>query len=550
MLIIALAPIYVVWFLKLGLYLILPALYISTIYSSFSRRENRAPGISDQLRDIETSLNEPIRLLLKPIYVLINLTENLLEEVPATIFLSLALGFVAPLATIFYLKSRERSLLKDIALLGSLLIGYVWGILWLIRIGWLLSFLFLPFGASFSSYKRRTPQILIKEAIPMMIRPLFPYSKVVHGLIIVHSLILSYLWLKDPSIVNPDNAYHVLIAKMLAEKGFFLWDHIEFAPSGRPHLYPPLFHALVAILGKVLGGSPWTFVFANDLVSVGIYSLGLYVSWYVGRKLYHEMGGFMVFTITSGLLMPALSMAIGLPSTLVFIFTPLAALWFLEGKLLSSFIACTASFYSHTSGVVITPITLMLAGVLARKFRQALKILVLSLLVYSPWFLRMLMFLEWFKLPEADIPTKIEPALIVPAILGLVLVLRHPREHALQLGYLASLVPVIISYPGRASIQGCFALALLATLFFKRIFQKVPKRHLRKVLTMFFLFFYVFPLSPSAIMLESIMLSTILTEKWAKNLLTDEQIDEIRNYLQIIINLAELGDFSPLLEEG
>ncbi|RLG47773.1 MAG: hypothetical protein DRN92_02515, partial [Thermoproteota archaeon] len=440
MLIIALAPIYVVWFLKLGLYLILPALYISTIYSSFSRRENRAPGISDQLRDIETSLNEPIRLLLKPIYVLINLTENLLEEVPATIFLSLALGFVAPLATIFYLKSRERSLLKDIALLGSLLIGYVWGILWLIRIGWLLSFLFLPFGASFSSYKRRTPQILIKEAIPMMIRPLFPYSKVVHGLIIVHSLILSYLWLKDPSIVNPDNAYHVLIAKMLAEKGFFLWDHIEFAPSGRPHLYPPLFHALVAILGKVLGGSPWTFVFANDLVSVGIYSLGLYVSWYVGRKLYHEMGGFMVFTITSGLLMPALSMAIGLPSTLVFIFTPLAALWFLEGKLLSSFIACTASFYSHTSGVVITPITLMLAGVLARKFRQALKILVLSLLVYSPWFLRMLMFLEWFKLPEADIPTKIEPALIVPAILGLVLVLRHPREHALQLGYLASLV--------------------------------------------------------------------------------------------------------------
>ena len=170
-----------VWFLKLGLYLILPALYISTIYSSFYRRENRAPGISDQLRNLETSLNEPIRLLLKPIYVLINLTENLLEEVPATIFLSLALGFVAPLATIFYLKSRERSLLKDIALLGFLLIGYVWGVLWLIRIGWLLSFLFLPFGASFSSYKRRTPQILIKEALPMVIRPLFPYSKVVHG---------------------------------------------------------------------------------------------------------------------------------------------------------------------------------------------------------------------------------------------------------------------------------------------------------------------------------------------------------------------------------
>ncbi|RLG53872.1 MAG: hypothetical protein DRO00_02745 [Thermoproteota archaeon] len=46
------------------------------------------------------------------------------------------------------------------------------------------------------------------------------------------------------------------------------------------------------------------------------------------------------------------------------------------------------------------------------------------------------------------------------------------------------------------------------------------------------------------------MLSTILTEEWAKNLLTDEQIDEIRNYLQVIINLAQLGDFSHLLEES
>jgi len=46
------------------------------------------------------------------------------------------------------------------------------------------------------------------------------------------------------------------------------------------------------------------------------------------------------------------------------------------------------------------------------------------------------------------------------------------------------------------------------------------------------------------------MLFTILTEEWAKNLLTDEQIDEIRNYLQIIINLAQLSDFSPLLEKG
>ncbi len=536
----ALIPVYVFWLFKLGIYLIFPALYISTVYSSFARRENRAIGMSERFREVGMDLNRLVRSTLKPVSIMVKLTEKLLEEIPSLIFLSLALGFVTPIATTFYLKNRKKSLLRDITFLGALTAGYAWGILWFIRIGWLLSFLFLPFAASFSSYKRRTPQILFKEVIPVVIRPSFPYSKVVHVLILIHSILLSYLWLRDSSIVNPDNAYHVLIAKTLAEKGFFLWDSIEFAPSGRPHLYPPLFHALVAILGKALGGDSWSFIFANDLVSVGIYSLGLYVSWYVGRKLYQEMGGFMVFTITSGLLMPALSMAIGLPSALVFIFTPLATIWFLEGRLLPSFISCVASFYSHTSGIVITPIALVLAGILAKKFSQSLKIIALSLLVYFPWLIRMLIFIEWFKIPEADIPAEIEFALLIPALFGLFLALRHPRKHALQLGYIASLLPVLISYPGRASIQGCFSLALLATLFFTKIFQRMPKKHLKKALTVFFLFFYVFPLGPSTIVLESIML-------FEKSPLGGEiswnTAEKIGNLLQLHVNANEIVHF-------
>jgi len=496
----------VFWFLKIGLYLLLPAIYISAIYSSFARRDNKSPGLYEQLKDRESELIRPVKLFLKPMSRIIQITEKLLEGTSSTIFLSLALGFVAPLATLLYSKSRRKYLLKDIIFVGTLLLGYVWGVIWFIRIGWFLCLAFLPFAALYSSYKRRRLQIPVEIPIIVVTKQAFQYSNVVHVLILVHSILLSYIWLRDSTIVNPDNAYHVLIAKMLAQKGFFLWDYVEFAPAGRPHLYPPLFHAMVAILGKALGGSPWSFIIANDLVSVGIFSLGLYVSWYIGRKLYGEMGGFLVFTVTSGLLMPALSMAVGLPSALVFIFTPLAALWFLKGKLLPSFLACVASLYSHTSGIVITSITLGMSGFLTKKFRQALKILAISLLVYFPWLLRMLIFLEWFRFPGGDIPINVDYVLLVPAVPGLLLALKRPREHALQLGYLASLVPVVLSYPGRASIQGSLSLTLLAVLFLLRIFEKIPKKHLKKALTIFFLFFYVFPLGPSTIVLESIML--------------------------------------------
>ncbi len=49
----------------------------------------------------------------------------------------------------------------------------------------------------------------------------------------------------DPS----DHFYHMAVAQKILERGTIpLWDDWEFAPMGRPHLYPPLLHLLIAFI--------------------------------------------------------------------------------------------------------------------------------------------------------------------------------------------------------------------------------------------------------------------------------------------------------------
>ncbi|HOP09099.1 MAG TPA: hypothetical protein PLC12_02665, partial [Candidatus Methanofastidiosa archaeon] len=55
----------------------------------------------------------------------------------------------------------------------------------------------------------------------------------------------------SPNVI--DLWYHLAIARKILELGTIpLWDFWEFAPAGRPHLYPPLSHLLIALFS----GSP------------------------------------------------------------------------------------------------------------------------------------------------------------------------------------------------------------------------------------------------------------------------------------------------------
>lgn len=57
----------------------------------------------------------------------------------------------------------------------------------------------------------------------------------------------------SPSMV--DTWYHLALADQILQRGEVpLWDDWEFAPYGRPNLYPPVLHILLAGVGAVTGG--------------------------------------------------------------------------------------------------------------------------------------------------------------------------------------------------------------------------------------------------------------------------------------------------------
>ncbi len=502
-----------VWLVKVGWALVLVVLPASAAYSS-AIRGRRAGLRSRTSQGIEVASRgwpRPARALARVYSLSYRAAEALVDPPASALVLGLSLGVVGPAAAYALSRPARRSRVRSAILGGLMLIGLPWGLLWLIRVGWLLGIISLTPAALISSLRRRValPPPVVEVGAPpappeeVPVRPI-PAARVAWAVMILQALLVAGWLLRTDSIVNPDNAYHVLIAKMIAERGFFLWDDVQFAPAGRPHLYPPLFHIMIASLGRALGLGPWGFVLANDLASAGVFASGLYVTWYVGRKLYGDLGGLLAFVMVAGTLFPALSMAIGLPSTLVFILAPLASLWLTEGRLIPALLASSAAMYSHTSGIVIVPVALLITGALSGRLRDALKVTLAAALLYLPWLVRLVAFAGWFRFPERDIQVRPEPAILVPAAIGTIASLRRARERAVQLGYLASLAPVFATYEGRALIQGGIAFALVGVTVFVGILKRTPPRWRRRLTVALILFYLIFPAEPSALLLGAL----------------------------------------------
>ena len=87
-------------------------------------------------------------------------------------------------------------------------------------------------------------------------------------------------WPTFPLVLDP--YYHLLVARQIADAGGpIVYEWWEYAPGGRPHLYPPLLHLLLALLLKS-GASP---ILAIRLLSVSLLP-GLLLSMFlVARRL-------------------------------------------------------------------------------------------------------------------------------------------------------------------------------------------------------------------------------------------------------------------------
>jgi len=279
-------------------------------------------------------------------------------------------------------------------------------------------------------------------------------------------------------IMPPDSYYHMQVARSIVENGRIpTHDDWSFAPYGRPHLYPPLFHLLIAAVSLPFGGN----IVESMLLLQAIWPLLLYFStWYGARLLFDARRAFLAFLIV-GSCPDVMDVTFRtLPSILANDFSLFMLVFFLKRRIVSASILATLGLYVHSG---ITPLVLVGLAIFSLTQRTYLvpflAMLALSLLAYSPWGWHVMRHGDAFSVPgepgkEGLLAVLLDPFTKVFWLLNVSLVVGLLATRGLKLAkwnelrnrllatQLVAFLPMLIEYGGRffmhtASIWGMFA---------------------------------------------------------------------------------------------
>jgi hypothetical protein len=317
--------------------------------------------------------------------------------------------FTAPIALYLYRKEVRSSgvrvillILSNVLLFFSIIILIrLWIFLILLPIARLVKILYtqLRIGEEEESPIAWKEAIVISKDGEVFSRPRLRFSLEkldLLALLIILFIFLSFLVNADKfQPFDDDGWYHMAVARKIIELGKIpLWDTWEFQPVGRPHLYPPLLHILIAFFSKdaehVIEGA--------KVLQIILYPAALLTSWYFARLLFSSKVAFIALIILS---MDAtfLMIFIGImPSSLVNLLFPLLLLAFLSKRLGWSVFFMVLCLYSHLSFPFLLLVCLL---VLSYKYRTYFsfyrKFVILSLIFYLPWALRVLLFRDFLR---------------------------------------------------------------------------------------------------------------------------------------------------------
>ncbi|TFG86105.1 MAG: hypothetical protein E4H18_04690, partial [Hyphomicrobiales bacterium] len=264
---------------------------------------------------------------------------------------------------------------------------------------------------------------------------------------------------------DSDQYYHMAVARRTLELGHIpKWDDWEFAPAGRPHLYPPGLHLALA----VLAGRPDRLPAAFLALQVIAYPAMLLSAWWFIRWLFGDRVGFM------GLLFLSMDMALltlllrVVPSGLATVLLPLVLGAFLTRRRLATVLLLALSLYVHMGIAVLVLLGLFAFSLRHRGYLAFFAVVSAgALLLFSPWVLRLAADASWLTAPAATVGAGDAGgwALVRPFILGILWMqffnpllapvafwgfirAKDPRYRALRWG-IAGFVPMFFFYGGR-----------------------------------------------------------------------------------------------------
>ena len=269
-----------------------------------------------------------------------------------------------------------------------------------------------------------------------------------------------------------DGYYHLSVANGFIKSGGWTgWSWWDFAPLGRPQLYPPFYHLVLVFLMKAgLSG----FV-ALKLTEALIAPVFFTVAWLVFRRLINDRFSFFFLLILSSFFPFYSAVSANVPASIAIIFGFLSWLSLKRGRSLSAALFLILCFYTHIALSWVFFIAYVFLAMLNRTYRKvAFKIIFFSLLFYLPFLIHQLKYASYIVINLSSEAYYSHFGIFI-LLFGVVAFFVNFRKRdfpiPLFVGYLLGSIIVFFKYPYRFfSAQGIIGFALFAALFFERLF--------------------------------------------------------------------------------
>jgi len=237
-----------------------------------------------------------------------------------------------------------------------------------------------------------------------------------------------------------------------------LWDFWEFAPEGRPHLYPPLLHCIMLFLSEFSGH-----IAAGKFISFIMFPASQVTLWIFSREIFSRKTGLYSLVVLSSSVMYFRLQNVTSAAALVLVLVPLVFYAFEKQKYAASVILLASCLYTHVGMGPTALCAFGLYSILCReRLRKAAKVIGASLVLYIPWAIHLIANMESLA---ANSPPSSGQFMVFPWVLGIIgalICIRRKKEFLIPVCVLVCMIPIAFSYPGRFSGHSMLPLAMLS----------------------------------------------------------------------------------------
>jgi len=264
-------------------------------------------------------------------------------------------------------------------------------------------------------------------------------------------------------VTDSDPAYHMAVARQILDQGRMpRWDRWEYAPFGRPHLYPPVIHRLISFFSWKSRDVTYGF----NTVQMLLYPVALLIGWYFARWMFGPAAGFLSLIFLSMGMFFLLTQAMAMPAGLVTALIPLILMAFLARRTVATIALLVVALYTHGPFGVPHFVILGLL-VFSMRYREYFpffrKVAAFAGVLYLPSVLFTLRYASWIHTSSSAMgPAKnavevvarglLQLQIISPILLFLAL-RTWWRDKDERLGVVKSLllgfIPMLVTYGGR-----------------------------------------------------------------------------------------------------